>query len=239
MRAGIGFVALLLGVGLLVTLFAWNANNMVGRGSPGRQATGMAADIGLQTTEGTHYSDTIRMEPEYRDGKLLALKVADIDAAGPMAMKMGLKKNDRILEVANQAGLQKVREFNDDEIAKNTVIEAPRGHFSVVVQRGSQLLTLPAGTAAAAATPAPAAASSDDTGLGAAPAAPTPAAPAVAAPAGDDTGLGAAPTTQPAETAAAQPKPKKQQGPKGFYGHALDLRDKISSGQAGQEQPDQ
>lgn len=227
MRAIIGLVALLVGVGVLVMLYAWNAKSLVGRGSAGRQAQEQVAGIGLQTVEGTRYTDTVTLTGDYQGGKLSALLVSTIDAAGPIASKLGLQKGDRILEVGTQGGLQKVRDVGDEELARSYVIEAPRGRFPIVVQRGAQVITLPAGAiqpappAPLAQTPAPTPA--DDTGL-------TAAAPA------DDTGLdsSAPPTDAAANAEPTQPKPAAKQRPKNAFGHALELRDKISAGQGQQ-----
>lgn len=228
MRAVLGLVALLLGVGLMVYLFAANAKTLVGKGSAGRQAQEQVAGIGLVTTEGTRYSDTVSLKGDYRDGKLMSLTVTDIDANGPIARKLGLQKGDKILEVGTQGGLQKVRDVNDEELAKSYVIEAPRGNWPVLVQRGAQIISTPATANTAMVPPvvaqSPAPPPSDDAGLG----------PATS----DDTGLGApAPTADasaPPQQQPSQPAPQPKQRPRNAYGVAQDLRDKISGGQGQQ-----
>lgn len=221
MRAMFGLVALLVGAFVVVWLFS---RTELEKAKVGRQAQEQVAGIGLQTLDGQRYEDTIKLDAKERNGKVVALVVRSIDSGGPMAKKLGLQQGDEIVEVGNQGGMQRVRDIDDVELAKNWVIEAPRGNHPLVVERDGKQLRLQGGQVVLS-TPVPSAAAPTQEpapaeAAAAAPGQPTPA--EQAAPAGDQPQQ--APATQP-----QTPRPPPQRS-RGVFDQVQDIQDKLGGG---------
>jgi len=130
----------------------------------GKKAQDQAAQIAGRDQDGTPAKDTIVMEAQSTGGRVSSLFVVSLVPGGAMERHFGLVKDDTIIEIGTQAGLQKVRDFNDGEMAEALVAEAYQKKLTLVVMRNGQRLTLPlvggptvaapTGTPAAPATPA-------------------------------------------------------------------------------------
>jgi hypothetical protein len=229
MRAMFGLVGLLVAIGVLA--YAWVQYNAPVL-KTGRQAQTEVAGIGLQTVEGERYQDMVKLDEIDRNGKTVQLAVRSIKEGSEFQQKTGLQAGDVITEVGNQGGLTRIREIDDAEIAKNYVIESPRGKWPLKVLRGSKELTLQNGRVIA---------SADDP---TAPPMPAPAAAAQSPAPTDATARG--PTTRPAEQPAAaaadateqpaqQPPQQQRQPPRdpqkrsGIYGQVDDIREKLGN----------
>jgi hypothetical protein len=231
-----GLVGLLVAIGVLA--YAWVSYN-----APviktGRQAQTEVAGIGLQTVEGERYQDMVKLDEIDKNGKAVELAVRSIKDGSEFQQKTGLQAGDVITEVGNQGGLTRVRDIDDAEIAKNYVIESPRGKWPLKVLRGGKELTLQGGQVVASAddpTAAPPQPAQTAAAATTQPSTPAPADASAQAP--------AAPTAeqqQPAASADAteQPKPaaqQQQQQPRrdpqkrsGIYGQVDDIREKLGN----------
>lgn len=230
MRAMFGLVGLLVAIGVLV--YAWVSYN-----APviktGRQAQTEVAGIGLQTTEGERYQDMVKLDEIDKNGKTVELAVRSIKEGSEFQQKTGLKVGDVITEVGNQGGLTRVRDIDDSEIAKNYVIESPRGKWPLKVLRGGKELTLQGGQAIASAddptAPQPAVAAAGATTQ---PSTPAPAdASAQTPPAEQQPAASADATEQPKAPAQQQQRPPQRDPQKrsGIYGQVDDIREKLGN----------
>ncbi len=155
MRIAFGLVGLLVTVAIMVWLFSMYVGGTGGVAHQGNLARQQAQQLAGRDDSGmtTAQSITLVAEPANRATGLL---VTGLVAGGPMQTHFGLMRNDLIVEIGTQGGLQRVRDFNDPELAKAMALEAFQRGQPLVVLRGEQRLTLP--QASALSTPAPAAA---------------------------------------------------------------------------------
>jgi hypothetical protein len=194
MRAGIGLLALLVTIALIIWLFAAFE---IPKAKAGKQAQEQAKQISGRGEDGTPAMDTFETQGVMRGSKLDALQVTSVTAGGAMDAYYGLRVNDEITGV-NGMSLDAISN-NDDGLAKAQVVQegfSKKAPLNIRRHGRPMTLPLPAGSpfAAPAAPPPPAAP---------APAQPAPAeTPSAAAPAP------ATPAPEPAPAAPA-PRPKK------------------------------
>src|SRR5262245_7159934 len=105
MRAGIGLVALLLGVGLMVYLFSIFSIPVARQG---KNAQEEARQISGRGEDGRSALESIGLTRQEKNGKLVALQVTRVDPGGPMDLFYGLRAGDVITEIGSQAGMEKV-----------------------------------------------------------------------------------------------------------------------------------
>jgi len=140
MRAGFGLIALLVGVAVMIWVFS---RTQIPVAQEGKKAQDKARQIAGFDEDGERASDTITLEPQSSGGRVSSLFVTAIKAGGAMERHFGLMKDDTIVEVGTQGGLQKVRDLNDDEMATALVSEAYQKKLPLVVVRNGERLTLP------------------------------------------------------------------------------------------------
>lgn len=169
MRAGIGLVGLLIGVGLLVYLFA---ENSIPTARQGKAAQEEAQQIAGYGEDGRSAMESISVSRQEKNGKLVALNVDSIVPNGAMQKFFGLQAGDSIIEIGSQAGMEKVKELiGGDDMAEPKLLEAFQQKRQLVVQRNGKQITLPGGAVVAGAAPStPAAAPANPTPTSAAPA---------------------------------------------------------------------
>jgi hypothetical protein len=171
MRAAIGLVGLLVGVGILMMLYASSTPVVT---SSGVKAQEEVRQLAGQSRDGTmRFSESIALEPSTSGGKTVALIVLSVDAVGPAATHFGLQRDDMITAIGPLSVKDHV---TSGEEGVDYLTDAYQRQQTITVIRNDQTITLPGGAGAAAA-------------VGTTPAAGTPGAqPQPAAPAKDDRG---------------------------------------------------
>jgi hypothetical protein len=173
MRAGIGLIGILLGVGLMVYLFAQSELPKI---KEGEKAKDQARQIAGYSQDQTPATESFATEPTMKGSKLASLQVTSVTPGGAMDTYYGLKQGDEIVAIGDTS--IDVLSNNDDQLAKAMVVqEGYQKQKMLTVRRAGQRLMLPlpaAAAAAAAGTAAPAPASPETP---AAPPAPAPARP--------------------------------------------------------------
>jgi hypothetical protein len=154
-----GLVGLLIVAFFIISMQAETASTVI---PAGEQARKQAEQIAGRGPNGRPASESITLEPVYRNGQLQSLVVRNIDATGPMAAYFGLKVGDQITQI----GPLEVR-GNDAETAKAEVAGEYQRQWPLVIQRNNQEMKLPAATPPSAAqanqpAPQPAAAPSSE-----------------------------------------------------------------------------
>lgn len=213
LRAGIGLLALLIGVFIMVWVFA---TYTAGTAPAMKQATNQANLIAGRSRsnvigqQGTPVLADSKYAPVEQNGKLTGVQVTVMPATNGLYEYFGLAVGDVVKEI----GPFKVGDetLGDFDTTRDWIQEGMQRQFKMVVERGGARITLPDDRNTPVPTPA-----SGATGTVAAPGS-TPATP----PTADAQGK---PEPQPA---AAPPPP--QQGKNG-YGAAEDLRQQIQRSQ--------
>jgi hypothetical protein len=154
MRAGIGLVGILLGIGLLVWVFSETELPKVKEGEKVKQ---QARQMAGYSQDETPAMDSFLTDPMMKGSKLAALQVTSVTPGGAMDTYYGLKTGDEIVAVGDEP--IDLLSNNDDQLAKAMVVQ--RGYqakLPLTVRRSGQrlVLPLPAAAAAAAATANPA-----------------------------------------------------------------------------------
>lgn len=146
MRAGIGFIALLLGIALILFLLGGRL------GGDGRSYLQTVMDARKQAhtdiysfqgqdASGTPLHQTLTLEPEPERGPMRGLIVASIDPAGIAATHFGLRTGDVITQIGpHPVGDTIVGSVEDGQMFLD---EAMARGQSLTVRRDGQTLTLP------------------------------------------------------------------------------------------------
>jgi hypothetical protein len=183
MRAGLGLIGLLVGVGLMIWLFA---QFEIPKAKVGKQVQQQVKQISGYGQDEIPAPQSFSTQGVMKGSKLDALQVTSVTAGGAMDTYYGLRVNDEITGVGGTP--LDALSNNDEELAKSLVVqEGYQKKAALSIRRNGVPMTLPlpGGAPAAAApraTPAPAQ-PAPEAPSAAAPAAPQPAAPAPAAPA--------------------------------------------------------
>ena len=151
MRAGIGLISLLVGVALMMWLFA---ESEIPKVKAGKKAQEEAQQISGRGTDSLPAMESFETEAQ-RAGSRMTLVVTAVTPGGAMQTYYGLLKDDRITGV-NGMHVNDLAN-GDDQLAKALVAEAFGKQQKLAVVRNGQTLTLPlppgsppAGTAPAA-----------------------------------------------------------------------------------------
>ena len=153
MRYAFGLVGLLVTVALIVWLMSISTGPTLRKGSQAKQ---QASQIAGRTEDGRPIGDTIKLEPQLRDGRLESIQVKSIEAGGAMQQYYGLQIGDEIIQV----GSLDMETLSDPGMAIASIQEGPQRQSELIVLRNGQRLTLPQQSTAPAAnqltTPPPA-----------------------------------------------------------------------------------
>jgi len=151
MRAGIGLIGLLVGVGLLVWLFAATE---LPKAKVGKQVQSEARQMSGRGEDGVAATESFAAEPDYGNSKLRALVVTSVTAGGAMQTHFGLMPGDRITGI-NGTRIHDISN-GDDGMAQAQLSDAFARRQPITVERSGQTLTLPAPAGSpAVAAPAP------------------------------------------------------------------------------------
>jgi hypothetical protein len=151
MRAGIGLVGLLIGVGLLVYLFA---EHSIPTARQGKAAQDEARQIAGYGEDGRSAMESITVSRQEKNGKLVGLNVDSVVPNGAMQNFFGLMPGDVITEIGSPAGMEKVKELiGGDDMAEPKLHEAFQQKRQLTVLRNGKQITLPGGAAVAGAAP--------------------------------------------------------------------------------------
>lgn len=129
MKYGIGLIALLLGIGLLLYLQADRGKKVIEQSRPARETAERVAGVGMR--------GSFKVEPVEENGRLVGLELTELDPQSPLAAMYDLKVGDRILEV----GPLSVRSTDADMLTAQLMESGARRH-KLVVQRGEERLEL-------------------------------------------------------------------------------------------------
>jgi hypothetical protein len=158
MRAGIGLVGILLGVGLMVYLFSQSELPKI---KEGERIKDEARQYSGRSQDDTPATESFATEPQMKGSKLAALQVTAVTPGGAMDTYYGLKPGDEIVAIGDSP--IDALSNNDDQLAKAMVVqEGYQKKAALMVRRAGQRLKLPLPAAAAAAaagapaSPAPA-----------------------------------------------------------------------------------
>jgi len=137
MRAMFGLVALLVGVGVVVFLFA---QHEIPVAREGKKAQDQARQISGRGQDGQAAVNSFQVEPKMRGNKLEALTVTGVTPGGALD-DYGLKKGDQIVKI----GDQKVSDISNDDpgLAKDMVHDAYQKSQSITVLRNGSEVMLP------------------------------------------------------------------------------------------------
>jgi hypothetical protein len=145
MRWVFGLGGLLITLGVIVFIMA-SPNGplaytqaVLKKGQEARVDAGQIA--GIDEATGMRTGESIVMDPVTSPGgsRVIGLGVTSIVVGGPMEKYFGLKANDNILEV----GPQRIRDINDDELAKAQVLEAYQRKQELVIERAGVRYRMP------------------------------------------------------------------------------------------------
>lgn len=138
MRAGIGLLALLMGVALMFYLMSRDAGTSL---AVKKQADQVGNQISGKDANGKLATDTLTFDADAK-----GVKVNTVEPGGAFEQKFGIKAGDLIVEIGPLSRDQ----FQDNSTAKAYLHDAYARDEQLVVVRGNERLTLPqAGTPAA------------------------------------------------------------------------------------------
>lgn len=176
MRGAFGLISLLIGVAIVVYLWANQTKTVVESGGAARD---QAQQISGHSADGTPVGQSLATEPENDPrGAFKDLLVTDVTPGAGMDAFYGLKKGDRIISVESLTTV----ELNSGPAMKDMLLDAFGKKQPIVVNRNGQQITLPLPPGSADPTP---------------PATAPAAAPQSASPTGDQKQPPAAPVTPP------------------------------------------
>jgi hypothetical protein len=149
MKAGFGLVALLVGVGLLVWLFApGGATNYTGEvlksGQKAREEVNQLA--GNAPAGGMTFKESVEVDAQSSGGKTVALLVNKVEPAGPAATYFGLRRGDLITDIGP---LQVKDMMSGADEGLDFLMDAYQKKQTITVMRDEQRITLPGGAALA------------------------------------------------------------------------------------------
>src|SRR5581483_9729745 len=134
MRAGIGLLAILIAVAiiLMVSFSGPGGGYVTTVVSKGQVAQSQAQQLSGRDDNGMTAAQSIRLEENASNGRLNSLTVKAIVPTGPMAVTYGLVPGDEIVEV----GQLRVRDMNNDgELARALTYESYQRNQPLVVIR--------------------------------------------------------------------------------------------------------
>jgi hypothetical protein len=108
----------------------------------GKQAQEQAAQIAGIDESGKRVSDTYDLKEETSGGSLSGLRVTRISSTSPMRTYYGLAKDDVIVEFGAAGSMMKVRETNDEGMARALIAQAYQTKQPLLVMRAGQPITL-------------------------------------------------------------------------------------------------
>lgn len=156
MRAMFGLVSLLVGVAVLFYIFTRNTSETLRVSKPMQE---QAQQMSGRGEDGRSAMDSFRVEPEQQGSRLTALLVTSVTPGGAADTFYGLKKGDRIVEISEGGGLQKVNDASNGDADTAKALLAQYSFAAsqpIVVMRNGKQLTLPQSAARQVAQPAPA-----------------------------------------------------------------------------------
>src|SRR3954471_19337066 len=121
MRYGLGLLALLVVVAIILVLQAYVTVPTVHKGMEAREQAQQIAGV---DESGGRVSDSYDLKTEMDGGKIRGLRVTRVSSTSPMKTYYGLQKDDVIIEYGAAGSMMKVRETDDAELAKAMVAEA-------------------------------------------------------------------------------------------------------------------
>ncbi|CAN5353519.1 hypothetical protein BH09PLA1_BH09PLA1_35640 [soil metagenome] len=130
--AGLGVLALLVVVAIIMLLYAQNTIPAVQKGQEAREQAEQIAGV---DPSGGRVSDSYDLATIMDGGKVRGLKVTRISSTSPMKTYYGLQKDDLIVEYGAAGSMMKVRETDDAELAKAMVADAYQRHQALLVLR--------------------------------------------------------------------------------------------------------
>ena len=137
MRAMFSLVALLVGVAILITVFANHAATV---SKSGNQAKEQARDLSGHDANGKPAIESITVDAEYVAGQLKGIVIMEIEPGGAMERKFRLMKNDKI----RQIGPLVIEGSGSFDTAKAFLQQAFQNAQPLTVIRNNQEITLEA-----------------------------------------------------------------------------------------------
>ena len=137
MRAMFGLLALLVGIGVMVYLFA---QHEIPVAREGKKTQDEARQIAGRGQDGQAAVNSFKVDPKMRGNKLESLRVTGVTAGGALA-DYGLKTGDQIIKI----GDQKISDVSNDdpELAKSLVHDAYQKSQTITVLRSGNEVILP------------------------------------------------------------------------------------------------
>lgn len=136
MKGAFGLVALMVTMFIVIYLWSTHTQEVVKVSKPAQQK---AQQWSGRDESGMRASDSVKLEPEERGGKLRSFVVTDVIPGGPMDVYYGLKVGDKI----THTGGNHVSLF-DTDMSRLQVFEGYQRQWEIKVQRDGEELTLPA-----------------------------------------------------------------------------------------------
>jgi S1-C subfamily serine protease len=137
MRGMFGLLALLVGIGVMVYLFA---QHEIPVAREGKKAQDQSRQISGRGQDGQAAIHSFQVDPKMRGNKLESLNVTGVTPGGALD-DYGLKKGDQIIKI----GDQKVSDVSNDdpELAKSMVHDAYQKSQTITVLRSGNEVVLP------------------------------------------------------------------------------------------------
>jgi hypothetical protein len=138
MRAGLGLLALLVTIALMIYLFAMIE---IPKAKIGKQVQAQAQQYSGRGNDGESAMSSFTAEGKFKGSAIESLKVTGVTAGGAMDTYFGLRPKDAIVAAG---GLRLSDTTNgDEEMAKALVAEAFSKHQTLTVKRGGKMIELP------------------------------------------------------------------------------------------------
>jgi hypothetical protein len=139
MRYGLGLLALLVVVAIILVLQAYVTVPTVHKGMEAREQAQQIAGV---DESGGRVSDSYDLKTEMDNGKIRGLRVTRLSSTSPMKTYYDLRVGDVIVEYGAAGNMMKVREESDADLAKSMVAEAYQRHQPLLVMRNGQPVKL-------------------------------------------------------------------------------------------------
>jgi hypothetical protein len=141
MRAGIGLVGLLIGVGLLMYMYSKFGTTALTDPGVKNQTANAQQFAGYSRDGEIRFDHSLTLEPQSKGGKTSSVLVTSIVAGGPADINFGLKQDDAIIEIGPLA-VDMVVQSDTDAMA--FVQDAYQKMQTLTVIRNGQKITLSA-----------------------------------------------------------------------------------------------
>ena len=167
MRAGLGLIAILITVFIIVYLFAnYTESSRPGMNKATFQANQMAGNstngVGIGQ-RGTPVMQDAKFQEVERNGRLVAVKVTVLPPTNGLADFYGLMVNDEIVQVGQGGARVGQDHLSDYDSVRDFILDAYQKQQMIVVKRNGVELTLPRDRNIVPPTPVP---GSDNSGAG-------------------------------------------------------------------------